>query len=73
MGLAQEIKPRDSIETIVTATTQAVEHANKVNAFLEKMQANKYHVIRREDLEMPSVADGTVKVTHIYYREVLPR
>ena len=74
MGIAQEILSRDSIHTIVTPASQELTHTANVDAFVASLDAKKYLLIKVENVpDMPSHSDGTVKVTHVYYREVLPR
>lgn len=72
MGIAQKIDPRDAIETVVTPKTNPSQHLSDVASAVASIQSKKYHIIKTENTEMPSHLDGTVLVTHIYYREVLP-
>lgn len=68
MGLAQKMPKRDSVDTLTCIDQN--ERDTKVNARVAELKAKGFHIINVEDYDMPSFSDNTVKVTHIYYREV---
>lgn len=66
MGIAHRISARDSIETVVGA-----EHEKLVNDKKKELESLGGLIMNTVSSFMPSHSDGTVKVTHIYYRKLL--
>ena len=69
MGIAHRISPRDSIETVVGADVS--EHEKLVSDKKKELESLGCLIMNTVSNFMPSHSDGTVKVTHIYYRRLL--